>query len=367
MRSYVDDRWLVSSASQIIRMNAYERCLPDDWEWCYVLPREELMDSRWEDAFSFDDGRRQIVYAHWMNDVRKNRFFLPYREIENAISNFKPDVIVCETPEHVLAIRHMCSTLGVRPRVVSFIVHVEGKPPTWRRQLEGFVESDVAAFQNERERAMWFTMVGDDLPARYHDRATIWKGMFTPEESWGYELASKIIQRVENKPLMFFISRLSDPNRTRWPEFVAACEILHADGVSFDVMYANPNEAMPWEKVRQLPNYVEHPFGERTLTREQYFAILRIADVVPILYANKSGGLCEAAINGCHIVTVAESGLHYVHVDPTDPSSIADGLLWTFEHADYVTLNTQSDYVMDEHSAERNIEPVRDALEGVHA
>jgi hypothetical protein len=372
MRSYVDSRWLVSSASQVVRMLAYKLCLPDDWKWTFLLPELDQLDADWQDVFVADRSVN-IVHAKWMDDVRKNRFFVPYDTIEHVYREHKPDVVILETPEHAFVLRHIAQVTGVEPRLVSFFVHVEDRiSPTWRRQIEGFNSSHYAAFQSDRERRLWIKYhASPGMGINEYElkrKSRVWPGMFSPEEGERARSTPQLMfAREPEHPTIFFISRLSDQQRTRYPEFVEAVRLMNernADEIR--VWFANPNEAMDWSQVRLLPGYEQHPFGDRTLRREQYLTLLGMSHVVPILYANKSGGLCEAVVARNSLVTVPENGTLFSTVeDPSDPEQIAKALELAFEmHEQPDVLDEQIEFVLSQHGVERNIDVVRETING---
>jgi hypothetical protein len=348
MRSYVDNRWLLSASSQLVRMAAYTREAPESWRWHWILPHHLQLDSGWSDVLT---GSQNVEPYHvpWGNDVRIGRFYLPWPELEKMRDVRGPfDLVLTEVPEHAMALEYLFQC-----PVVSFNVHVEPGhfPPTLLRQVEGLERSRCTAFQSERERNIWFEHAEPWESKR--SRTAVWPGMY----SWRTTQESVVPPYVLDEPqipVVFFISRLSDGGRTKPDVFGKAIDTMKMGGVQCAVWYANPNEAMPWDEVRKLPGYVRHPFGDKTLTRGQYFGLLHASHVVPILYPNQSGGLCEAVELDNALVTVRENELG-VRCDPIDPDDVAASLVDAIgAHRDPDFLENQREICRSKFSVERN-------------
>jgi hypothetical protein len=132
------------------------------------------------------------------------------------------------------------------------------------------------------------------LAARPTSDSIVWRG-----SDKGYGL--------KERPIVFFISRLSDTGRTQADRFLEFCH--EVDG--FELWVANPNAA---GTVRQRELMRGRASMVGPFPRKQYLEMLWGADIVPILYDRETSysvGALEAITADClvpdHIELIGET------------------------------------------------------------
>lgn len=378
MRSYQDDRWLTASDAHTTKMTGCVEALPDDWTWLWIFPEMYQCDAergRWDKLSNVD-----IARVPWGDNVQEARFFFPIREMKALVENFKPDVLICETPEHVQSWKLVQERTGVRFAVIASWQHVniydETSVPVdyMMRQYEGFLHADARAFPLRFMKDAFYEYINEEFGVTLmRSVADIWPGLYSPREL--DECASQSVERPASEPTkIFFISRLSDNQRTRWKEFAEATRILSRERDDFRVWVANPNEAEPWDSMQHIfGNYEMHPYGESTLERPAYLDLLWRADVVPFLYRMDriySVGFCEAITARNAILTVEAGGVSAAKqiAHPT-AREIAKGISRLVDERKdagvwRAMLDGQCDWLYDARSIESNIEYMKRTIEG---
>lgn len=383
MRSYQDNRWLFSSDAQITKMRAYVNSLPQDWQWTWVIPRARQLDRSWESALPLGV---QPVHMTWGDNVLHGRYYFPLREVFKLFEIQQFDVMLLEVPELARAVRVAQSWVKRDFPIVAMVEHVDIYEETrvpervayHLRQVDGALCSDVLAFPLA---GMWheWAKAADDLvrPRVYtlfQEKAVIWDALYDPEEVLAWRLPGSTGDQDET-PVVFFISRLSDNQRTHYEEFFEANRILSKER-EYKVIVANPNEAKSADWISRQGDNV-HYYG--TLTRSGYIRHLWDADVVPILYPQShiySLGFCEAITAGNVILTV-DSTTEYLDEtvgvripSATGPEEVAFGLRMALDVAAHPDLrrnqlDMQERWLLERRSVTRNIDRVRETIEGV--
>jgi hypothetical protein len=354
MRSYEDDGWLLASDAQLTKTAGFVRESPDNWQWTWILPYDEIDkagDCEWKRLH--EEGRIDIVEFPWPSNVLQARYDFRMDEMRYVLSGTKKhDVILCEVPEHVVPLRVAMAAENMDIPIISMYEHVDVYDETDRglparmllRQLEGYIGSDICAFPLEGLKEEWFSGVSrlvsngvynqiTGLGKDAYDKSTIWPCIFSEDEILG--LAPEQQEKLDNiVPTIFFISRLSDNQRTHYEEFFKATKILQSEGIDFMTLVANPNNALTEGEIKmQCANAVTV-----STDRQSYIDHLWTSDIVPILYPMRyiySVGFCEAATARNHIITAENEprnvfGDPYIpgtiEVNPRDPESIAAGI-----------------------------------------
>jgi hypothetical protein len=215
------------------------------------------------------------------------------------------------------------------------------------------------------------------MQADIQEKARTWNAIYSPREVEFAEEDDYIDQWRSEVPVIYFISRLSDNQRTHYEEFFDATHILAAEGQEFEVWVANPNEAMSEEEIRRKGSCVTHV---GPVKRYDYISRLWAADVVPILYPQThiySLGFCEAIT--AHNIVITTRAPDGTPVLPGSPGMAADGVtpinIVTALREALVTsgkginrdrmLASQADWLEDNRSVEQNIDIVRATIEEV--
>jgi hypothetical protein len=369
MRSYADNRWLLSASMQIHRMVNNVKALPDDWKWLLLVPKPGLREGRpWQVASNID-----VWSMDWASNVLQSRYHLDYLELHKMIATYKPDIMITEQPEHARAIRMAQAATGVDFPIVSFWTHVDinranvhSDTDPILRQIDGFMASDEVAFQSPEEMTTWFTGAEKLLSGSLdRSKASVWNGIFDPAE-----LDSVKQDKLPSKnPLIYFVSRLSDNPRTRWEEFAEATHRLAKRNLVFDVAVANPNEALTDDEIgKRFANVVK--IG--TTGREDYLRTLWGSDIVPILYSNGSVSFCEAAssnnmiLTSCNRAGAKASGMLTIKQNP-DASSITMALETAIRimgnDSTPERLNGIRTSTLQRHGTAENIHQVQDSID----
>jgi hypothetical protein len=212
---------------------------------------------------------------------------------------------------------------------------------------------------------------------QFWDNSAVWNAIYSPREVEFAEEDDYIDQWRSEVPVIYFISRLSDNQRTHYEEFFDATHELAAAGQEFEVWVANPNEAMSEEEIRRKGSCVTHV---GPVKRYDYISRLWAADVVPILYPQThiySLGFCEAIT--AHNIVITTRAPDGTPVLPGSPGMAADGVtpinIVTALREALVTsgkginrdrmLASQADWLEDNRSVEQNIDIVRATIEEV--
>lgn len=355
-------------------MAGYVKNLPESWRWRWILPEGSLHhqdDAEWR-AFN------NVSLDSWpcMDNVLENRFHFDMRAMCRIVDDFQPDIMLCEIPEHVRAMRVVQKKLKLEFPIVAMVEHVDIYEETkvdvsyMMRQMDGAREADLLAFPLEGMREEWFKaagwMHGEEADFLWRKSRT-WRGIFDPHEVFA---ARSRAERLDegNGETIFFISRLSDNQRTHFLEFFEATHSLK----DTRVWIANPNEALAWDTIKaEVNGYEPHPYGERTLKRSEYLDLLWHADVVPILYPMShiySVGYCEAISADNRIVSqYPPNRFTYAGepCDPKDPADIARACDQALGQAGTSIVDDDFVWLMKDRGIVHNIKTVREDLEAL--
>jgi hypothetical protein len=351
MRSYTDPpRWLLDEDAQLNKMMAYVQALPEDWQWYWLLPSGELPLKLGRLCSSHTPFHvMPLVDDTWPDNVLQHRFHFNMPLARNTLKECKPDIILCEVPEHIRPWKVAMQFEKLDIPIIAMFEHVDiydetkvdrslhGMLHEWQKQAHYYYDT---RFESEGESP--------------HG---VWPGIFSPKE------VDKRTQRrsLEGDPTVFFISRCSDNQRTHWQEFIEASNELY-DEFPHRVWFANPNEAVEWEDLAmRCRAYEEHPFGQKALRRDQYLELLGWSHIVPILYPMEfiySVGFCEAIVAGNLMVTencASTTGLTY------EKGHVKQGLARALQVplSNHQLLNeVQLQWVIKHKSVEENIDIV---------
>lgn len=299
MRSYEDGSWLLSSDSQLNKMIQCMKGFPDDWTWGVMLPMAnqtrittplDLPLSRW------------IFEVPWAQNVQTNRFSFPMPDAQAALVTFRPDLILTETVEHAQNWRRALQHLNMTDvKIASITVLYDD----WRdnafmlRQIDGVLSSDVSFFSLPAIRDAWVDRALKITNVGGGKVIEVWDALFDPQE---------VIDRLavmqtppHPKPVINFISRLSNESLYHSASFFKAVRLMEAKGLDFEVWVADPNHARDeiWGESKKITRW-------RYASREEYLDSLIKSRVVPILYDQStihSLGYCEAVYARNIIVT----------------------------------------------------------------
>lgn len=351
MRSYEKELWLTSADAQLTKMGAYARHLGEDLEWTWLMPEKSDGLSRANDLLE----NVSVLRVPWPRNVYQHRFHFDMSVAIHALQGIRPELIVCEVPEHVASWRVAQEIAGNPCPIIAMVEHVDIYDETSRptsfflRQVEGALLADLVAFPLEQMREQWLfnSRAVTSVPGIV-DRTTIWRGLIDPQEI--RELASSRVQyaSAEGRKRIFFGSRLSDSPRTRYDVFFEAVNLLRVTD-DFDVVVANPNEALAWPEVERLcPDVMPVLVRDRS----DYAAQLLNADVVPILYDVSriySIGFAEAVAMGKLVVTAkpvrgTDSCGLWVD-DPSDPEQVAEKLHDSLKGDPVAVLGEQDEWL----------------------
>jgi hypothetical protein len=310
------------------------------------------------------------------------------REVMDLLSTYVPDVMLLEVPELVRPMRVVQQYTGKKFPIIAMVEHVDIYEHTrvhehvryMLRQIDGALAADVMAFPLEGMKEEWIKAASDTVSNMVNEelanlddqgRLPVWNAIYSPQEV-ERSLDAPVV--ANEKQVIFFISRLSDNQRTRYEEFFEAVRLIE-DG-SFEVWVANPNEAMDPQDVLGLCDSVTRV---GTSGRAEYIDLLWHADIVPILYPQThiySLGFCEA-ITAQNLVTTTfyegnDEGMAEVFNGIVEPvvnaNTIAeqlDVLLEMETERKLKTLKAQQEWLFDNRSVEMNIDKVLQTIMGV--
>lgn len=374
MRSYTDPpKWLLSSDAQLTKMRAYVENLPQEWEWMWLLP--EQWQSEGFDNFGGPGSNVFRAEVSAMDNVLEQRFHFPMGEMSEWYRDFKPDVLLCEVPEHVRAWRAVQDRVGHRCPIVAMVEHVDfyeethtaARVPFLLRQLDGALSSDKLVFPLESMKVEWYRAAQKIVKPQpiFPESVRVWPGLFSPNEV--DEQRENGLALKPDVPVIFLISRLSDGTRTRYEEIIGASNDLLRQGVEHVLWVANPNEAKEWQWIRSSSRaYEPHPFGERRLKRDEYLQLLWAADVVPIMYDLSriySVGACEA-VAALNLLVSAPGTPNWaaVHAPGRGTAEIAAALEVAVGMLEMRPIGYR-DLLLRQHGIEQNVDVVKKTLE----
>jgi hypothetical protein len=409
MRSYRDNRWLFWSDAQVTKMRAYMEHLPEDWQWYWLVPplgqlgvgdKKDGMTVEVSQAMEWFEQWTEMVpagtasvHVPWMYNVLQGRYYFPMHELIRLVeklrdSNQVPDVLLLEVPEHARAWRAVQQWTGCHFPIISMVEHVDLYEQTkvpeeiayHLRQVDGAMVSDRLAFPLQGMYEEWHKAAGDAISMQslttLHRNVgvSIWNAIYASDEVQEY----KDLAAQGHVPIINFISRLSDNQRTHYEEFAEATNILRDQGVEFETWVMNPNEAKErsWIFETFANVGVAGPPGLYVKQRPWYLAGLWQSDIVPILYPQShiySLGFCEAIEANNLILTEYVEGyetdnLRAIGVDPKDPQDIAEKLKQAIEmegQTRWEVLEYQKDWLRRNRSVEMNIGRVQATIEEV--
>jgi hypothetical protein len=383
MRSYKHPiRWLLSSDAQLTKMRAYAENLPQSWKWYWLLPEQWQRESDAATRIRRMPNVVDVTTPH-MDNVLEERFNFPFRELAEVYDSIRPDIILCEIPEHVRSWRAVQDSVGHTCPIITMVEHVDfyeetktaARIPFMLRQMDGALAADKVIFPLRGMQEEWKAAAYDVCGGRgWHFNDAVWPGLFSPKEvdaqrAHGLAMSYNEEDADNAWPVLFLISRLSDNTRTRYKEIVGASNDLLRNGVKHVLWVANPNDGRSWGWVKQEAlAYEQHPFGEKRLKREEYLRLLWAADVVPIMYDLSriySVGACEAVAAHNKVVTASpkyESAMGFACTP--ERNYIAEGLKQALTgHREQ--LDQHRGYVLEAHGIEAHAEQVKDDIMGL--
>jgi glycosyltransferase involved in cell wall biosynthesis len=233
-----------------------------------------------------------------------------------------------------------CQEIAGQSKVDSSIAY------QWR-QFDGFQCSDLAAFTCGSTRSAFFENgrralgLENKYLSTIFESSTIWDFGYSAGEIERFradpqvwQLQKELRDAANGAPIVVFLNRMSDNNYTRHLEFIAAVNLLAETVRDYRVVFANPSQKIPWERLEQSTTNVLK-WRDRALTRQEYFALLMTADVSVHLYENELYGGCahrEAVHAGAKIVCPRVNEYAQIHgpnwpwyCDVT-PQSIAEAI-----------------------------------------
>lgn len=381
MRSYTAvPKWLLASDAHLTKFKAYVRALPDDWQWHVLLP--PVSQCAGSPAGVGGDRVREVVVPH-MENVHQQRFNFPMGALVDVYRDVQPDLLICEIPEQVVGWRVVQSVVGGSCPIITLIEHVEFYAETsqaaagsssFLRQLEGAQAADVTVFALDGMRSDWCrhaALVAPEIAAGVSERCRVWPGLISPVEVDGARPKGDELRDDDALPVVFLISRLSDPSRTRYEQIIAASNHLLQAGWGHRLWVANPNDGRDWDWIAaQADAFEEHPFGRRRLERAEYLRLLWAADVVPVMYDLSriySVGACEAALAGCTVIGATQRypGPISRTCEP-EPEAIATALSEAFTELSLMAVDDR-EAVLAAQGVEQNLGVVRETIDEVLA
>lgn len=394
MRSYEDDRWFVYKDAQSNKMRSYVENLPDDWQWLWIMPQQRQNDVDDDKALYNWCVHNRVAWQGipWASNVLEGRYHFDVNEMSMIAKQWEPDVLLCEVPEHVRAWRAVQRRIGREFPIVAMVEHVDIYEQTrvpdrvsyFLRQFDGYLAADKMAFPLEGMEREWVKHVADLLPedavvSFFHpeigdDKLRVWDAIYS-----GLEVDKAETTESHFIPRIYFISRLSDNQRTHYEEFFEACRILANEQWKFELWVADPNEANREYGDLQanlgLNHHITH-WGTRT--RSDYLERLWRADIVPVLYPQDiiySLGFCEAIMAGNLVVTTKGlqgqqvlPGVNEPSHDMVTPKAVAASLRSALELSEGRRNNLmvrQQDWLERHRSVEQNIHRVYETIEEV--
>ena len=299
MRSYATGKWLLDSASQLIRMTAMARTLRRKGnyvQWLYVLPYFSQMDTGTFPGWDYDN--IETFQLGWPENAAASRCWFDLEGMEAAIVRFDPDVVINEQPEHSVAFKHLQQTYDFK--LVSSYVHVPWYEDDWEyprwdaiRQMSGFC-ADAVAFQSSMEMAHFLEASGGnllDMPDNF-----IWDWLI---DMLDHVHSDKIRTAFDVAVSFTYPGRTSDVARTKFDVVITAWERFHNLRQNTELRILDPNQSCG--AIEQ--DGVICDISGSNNKRASYLEKLRKTDVVISLGPTVSIGLAEAAASGCALIT----------------------------------------------------------------
>lgn len=373
MRSYEDNRWLVSADAQFTKILAYVKALPQDWSWTFLMPEASQADTSYVKMLP---GNVDLLFMTYGDNVLENRYNFDVPFASSILRAYDFDVLLLEVPEHARAWRVVQQYAKKDFPIISMVEHVDFYEQTrvpekvafHLRQLDGALVSDAVAFplqgmSNEWAKASASLVPDPQVVQAWSGKCTTWDAIYSPDEVSMYR---PVKESHNAKPVINFISRLSDNQRTHYEEFFEACRLLEADGREFEVWVANPNEAMTSQRVLVEGKFVTQVGN---LDRKHYMSMLWQSDIVPILYPQShiySLGFCEAIVAENLMLTQTPlAGWPSYGIDVVSPANIAlalDKMLHVVNtangHFAKADVGQQLEWLHKDRSVEANIDNV---------
>lgn len=375
MRSYETGKWHLEMDPNLNKCRAWAKHVDYDWWW--LLPEPAQLS---EESVK-GTGRVNWATIPWAPNVQASRFNFPFSKMVDAIRYVNPDVMICEFPEHVKAIRmaQRFLTYNADFPVVSYVdyapifgyTHSDARVSTWERQVEGAIESSLLVFNTPGLREKWM----DAAEMLYADgtmadaaieMSSIWPGVYSPDEID----AENGIPR-DDPPAVFYTSRLSDPAKNRHPEFFEALRRVHEMGIEFQTWIGDPNRAFTDEELMGMaPNVTKL----RCSSREEYLQMMNRAAVVPCLWAQDmiySIGYCDTLAAGAISIVAAEdesrvSGIRVpseANADQLEDALSTALACWKMDTMRNSVQQSQRRWLMENRSVEENARKMVDDLE----
>jgi hypothetical protein len=390
MRSYEDNTWLVPSDAQFTKMLAYVEALPEEWEWTFCMPAPDQTDNSFAVMLPKNT---KFVWNEWADNVLEMRYHFDMRWAKRLLER-DFDVMLNEVPEHARAWRTAQRAAGRDFPIISMVEHVDIYVQTrvpasvgyHMRQVDGSLVSDAVAFPLAGMKDEWMKAAKDVISQDVYDmllgkelvdeRMPVWQAIFSPREVMRAQGDEYKKPEERKKPIVNFISRLSDDQRTNYKAFFDVVNDLRNKGrESFDLWIANPNSALSDQKIAELVSLRDDDvisYAQRG--RGEYLNRLWKSDIVPILYPQShiySVGYCEAIIAMNVVITTrGPLGEECAGVQVSD-SSVAEITKGLTEAIDVIRLSApdflakQEEWIMSERTVEANISKVRKTIEEV--
>ena len=371
MRSYETGQWALEMDANLAKDRAWANGLGDDIEWTWLLPPEYRRSPEWRKGVP---ERVNVAATSWPYNVQAARYHFQFEENLRVVKQWKPDLMILEVPEHARAWRMVQEHLGVDFPIVSYMNYLGGvdwlldrseATDTRLRLIDGLDASDLIVFNTPGLLERWKSGLTFDL-GYLARRATVWRASYSMDE-FGF-----VPRGTKTRPVLNFTSRLTDENRTRWPQlFVAAGRI---EGL--DVWVGNPNRSQTIDAVADRLGRRPERFGYSS--REEYVQSMQDASISTTFWPQDdvySTAYCDTIASGCiPIVAALDPGaVAGIAVRPrASVSEIEEALrraisLWNDEPEAHRAAHENLQWLADNRSVQRNGKQMRDEMEALLA
>lgn len=303
-QSIYDKKWTTADSNINMMVGMLRQVTKlTDWKFdIMIAPLEDFSDIESYDEIFKHDNVDWIPYKFPI-DAFINRQNFDALKMTEILVNGNYDVVwnnLTETSRNIKTILHY-KNLGAKLITTCYWLDTpvigKGKVPStisydWR-QFDGFECSDLVVFTCESTQNQWVQNSSAKFSASYISKilakSVVWDFGFSAEEFDTFN--GEKLNLPRDKKIVLFLNRLSGINYTHHEEFIKAVNSLYEKRDDFAVVFTNPSQKISWDQLEQDVKPL-HIVQRSPLTRNQYVALLRNANVSVHLFESEAYGGC---------------------------------------------------------------------------
>jgi hypothetical protein len=275
-----------------------------DYKFITVLPLLEQVDTNSLSNYNFVEENCIVYYDTFPTNNVLQRFHFDMNLYGKIIDGFHPDVIINCVDTNSRALRAYCEMNDKQDTKIFTFVHFIDLPskkltkPSYSyftRQIDSCLASDGTFFLSENNRKAFCEEAGiisNDTDWKHIADTCYNVPMVFSRKEFDGRLANDDVygQLQTTAPTIIFPNRISSNNYSHHEEFIQAVNELHDEGLEFRVIMTNPSQQVTYDELEKMVKPILFPFGKKSMTKDEYYDVLKSVDYVCALFREIHGG-----------------------------------------------------------------------------